>query len=283
MKGARLEFLGTGTSQGVPMIGCGCEVCRSADVRDKRLRASVLVEYEGLKILVDAGPDFRQQMLRAGVSHVDAILLTHNHKDHTGGLDDIRAFNYLEKKASEIYCEQYVEDSLRMEYGYAFAEKKYPGAPEWHVHIIDEKPFTIKAGGPYEVLTWEHGKGYVRSVAGEDDPVKSVEIIPIRGMHYKLPVLGFRFGNIAYCTDMNYIPEEEFEKLQGLDHFVINCVKYGKHISHYSIEEAVEVARKVGAKHSWLTHLSHQLPRHTELLAELPAGIQPAYDGLVLE
>lgn len=279
---ARLTFLGTGTSQGVPMIGCGCDVCRSRDPRDKRLRASALVDYEGLRILVDAGPDFRQQMLRAGVSHVDAILLTHNHKDHTGGLDDIRAFNYLEKKASEIYCEKYVEDSLRMEYGYAFAEKKYPGAPEWHVHNIDSEPFTINAGGPYEVLTWEHGKGYIRSMAGHDEPVRSVEIVPIRGMHYKLPVLGFRFGNIAYCTDMNHIPEEEFEKLQGLDHFIINCVKYGKHISHFSIEEAVATAQKVGARHSWLTHLSHQLPCHAELEKELPEGILPAYDGLVI-
>ena len=280
---SRLIFLGTGTSQGVPMIGCACEVCHSEDPRDKRLRASVLVEYEGLTILVDAGPDFRQQMLRAGVSHIDAILLTHNHKDHTGGLDDIRAFNYLEKKASEIYCEKYVEQSLRLEYSYAFAEKKYPGAPEWHVHLIDEKPFTVKSGGEYEVLTWEPGKGYVHSTAGHNDPVKTAEIIPIRGMHYKLPVLGYRFGNIAYCTDMNNIPEEEFEKLKGLDHFIINCVKYGKHISHFSLEEAVEIAQKVGAKHSWLTHLSHQLPCYNELAAELPEGILPAYDGLILE
>ena len=237
------------------MIGCGCEVCRSSDPRDKRLRASAMVEYCGMSILIDAGPDFRQQMLREQISHLDAILLTHNHKDHTGGLDDIRAFNYLEKKATDIYCEQYVEDSLRMEYSYAFAEKKYPGAPEWHVHDISPEPFDIG----------------------------SVKIIPIRGMHYKLPVLGFRFGNIAYCTDMNHIPEEEFEKLRGLDHFVINCVKYGKHISHYSLEEAIEVAQKIGAKHSWLTHLSHQLPTFNELAAELPEGIRPAYDGLILE
>ena len=250
----RLTFLGTGTSQGVPMIGCGCDVCRSTDPHDKRLRSSVLVEHEGLTILVDAGPDFRQQMLRAGVSHVDAILLTHNHKDHTGGLDDIRAFNYLEKKASQIYCEKYVEGSLRMEYSYAFEEIKYPGAPEWNVHIIDEKPFSING----------------------------VEIIPIRGMHYKLPVLGFRFGEIAYCTDMNHIPEEEFEKLKGLEHFVINTVRFGKHISHFSLEEAVAVARKVGARHSWLTHLSHQLPCYTDLSAELPDGILPAYDGLTI-
>ena len=283
MKKARLTFLGSGTSQGLPMIGCGCEVCRSRDPRDKRLRASVLVEYDGMKILVDAGPDFRQQMLREGISHLDAILLTHNHKDHTGGLDDIRAFNYIEKRASEIYCEKYVEDSLRMEYSYAFAEKKYPGAPEWNVHIIDDKPFMISCGGPYEVLSWEPGKGYVYSVEGENDPIRTTEIIPIRGMHYKLPVLGYRFGNIAYCTDMNHIPEEEFEKLHGLDHFVINCVKCGKHISHYSLEEAVEVAQRVGAKHSWLTHLSHQLPCYNELASELPEGILPAYDGLVLE
>ena len=249
-----LTFLGTGTSQGVPMIGCGCKVCHSNDPRDHRLRSSVLVEHEGLTILVDAGPDFRQQMLRAGVSHLDAIILTHNHKDHTGGLDDIRAFNYLEKKASEIYCEKYVEESLRMEYSYAFAEVRYPGAPEWNVHIIDDKPFSING----------------------------VEIIPIRGMHYKLPVLGFRFGNIAYCTDMNHIPEEEFSKLEGLDHFIINTVRYGKHISHFSLEEAVAVAQKVGAKNSWLTHLSHQLPCYSDLAAELPDGILPAYDGLTI-
>jgi FtsZ-interacting cell division protein YlmF len=171
------------------MIGCGCEVCKSTDPRDKRLRASVLVKHEGLRILVDAGPDFRYQMLRAGVSSLDAILLTHNHKDHTGGLDDIRAFNYLEKKATQIYCEKYVEESLRKEYSYAFEEIRYPGAPEWDVHIIDDKPFTVNG----------------------------VEIIPIRGRHFKLPVLGYRFGNIAYCTDMNHIPDEEYEN--GYDEY----------------------------------------------------------------
>lgn len=255
MEKAKLTFLGTGTSQGVPMIGCGCEVCKSADPRDKRLRSSVFVEYEGLQILVDAGPDFRQQMLRTEVDHVDAILLTHNHKDHTGGLDDVRAFNYLEKAATQIYCEKYVEDSLRMEYSYAFAENRYPGAPEWNVHIIDEKPFSIDG----------------------------VEIIPIRGKHFTLPVLGFRFGNIAYCTDMNHIAEEEYEKLKGLDHFIINCVRRGRHISHFSLEGALAVAKRVGARQTWLTHLSHQLPRYEVLITELPEGIHPAYDGLVIE
>ena len=255
MSKTRLTFLGTGTSQGVPMIGCGCEVCKSTDPRDKRLRASVLVEHEGQKILVDAGPDFRYQMLRAGICSLDAILLTHNHKDHTGGLDDIRAFNYHEKKATQIYCEKYVEDSLRQEYSYAFAEVKYPGAPEWHVNIIDEKAFAI---GP-------------------------AEIIPLRGKHFKLPVLGYSFGNIAYCTDINHISEEEYSKLQGLDHFIINCVRRGRHISHYSLEQAIEVAGKVGAEHSWMTHLSHQLPCYEELIKELPEGILPAFDGLAIE
>ena len=237
------------------MIGCSCEVCRSADPHDKRLRSSVLVDYCGKRFLVDAGPDFRQQMLRADVSHVDAIILTHNHKDHTGGLDDIRAFNYLEKKATRIYCEKYVEDSLRQEYSYAFAEKKYPGAPDWEVHLIDDKPFSIEG----------------------------VEIIPIRGKHFTLPVLGYRFGNIAYCTDMNHLAEESFEKLQGLDHFIINCVRRGRHISHFSLEGALEIAETVGARHTWLTHLSHQLPCYEVLKAELPSGVLPAYDGLIIE
>ena len=259
--GVKLTFLGTGTSQGVPMIGCECEVCSSQDSKDKRLRASVLVEIDGARILIDAGPDFRQQMLREGIANVDAILLTHNHKDHTGGLDDIRAFNYHEKRATQIYCEKYVEDSLRQEYSYAFAEVKYPGAPEWDVHIINEQPFVIPS----------------------KDGAETIQIIPIRGRHFKLPVLGYRFGNIAYCTDMNHIADEEFAKLEGLEHFIINCVRRGRHISHYSLEQAIAVAEKVGAKQTWLTHLSHQLPRYEDLCAELPPHIRPAYDGLTIE
>lgn len=279
----KLTFLGTGTSQGVPMIGCNCQVCKSSDPRDKRLRASALVDWDGMRILVDAGPDFRWQMLRAGVTHLDAILLTHNHKDHTGGLDDIRAFNYLERKASEIWCEEYVAESLKKEYSYAFEAKKYPGAPEWNIHLIDENPFEVAVYGNTKLLTWESGVGYSYEDSNQAPKIeKSVKVIPIRGMHYKLPVLGYRFGDIAYCTDMNYIPEEEFAKLKGLKHFVINTVKNGKHISHFSLEEAIAVARKVGAEHSWLTHLSHQLPRYEELAASLPDGILPAYDGLVI-
>ena len=280
------------------MIGCDCRVCRSDDPRDKRLRSSAFVEYGGLKILVDAGPDFRTQMLRAGIRHIDAILLTHNHKDHTGGLDDVRAFNYIERAPIRIYCEKYVEDSLRQEYSYAFAEHRYPGVPEWQITNIDERPFTVSENIPEQKLVWVDGKGYdkipvsAEEWAKEHHPEeagkgtyrpKQVEVIPIRGRHFMLPVLGYRFGNIAYLTDMNYIPETEFARLEGLDHFIINCVRRGKHLSHFSLEEAVAVARKVGARHSWLTHLSHQLPRYEDLCRELPEDIRPAYDGLTIE
>ena len=198
-------------------------------------------------------------------------------------LDDIRAFNYLEKRATQIYCEKYVEDSLRMEFSYAFAEKKYPGAPEWEVHRIDENPFTIMAGGQYKTLEWTDEKGYIHTTSGGDKQIHTAEIIPIRGRHFKLPVLGFRFGDIAYCTDMNHIPEEEFPKLQGLKHFIINTVRRGHHISHFALEGALKIAERVEAQHTWLTHLSHQLPCHEALAAELPSNVRPAYDGLVIE
>ena len=240
------------------MIGCNCEVCTSEDARDKRLRCSAMVRYEGHNFLIDAGPDFRQQMLREKIAHLDAILLTHNHKDHTGGLDDVRSFNYLEKRSFPIFCEAHVLESLKKEYYYVFAEKPYPGAPEMDIHLITSLPFDIDG----------------------------VRVTPIRAMHYKLPVLGFRFGSCAYVTDANYIPESEFEKLQGLDIFVLNTVKRGRHISHYALEEAIEICRRVGARRSYLTHLSHMLPRHAELareLSELPFSIQPAFDGLTVE
>lgn len=248
----RVIFLGTGTSQGVPMIGCGCEVCQSDDPRDKRLRSSIYVEYEELKLVVDAGPDFRAQMLRAGIKDLDAILITHNHIDHVGGLDDVRALNYFEQRAFPIYCEEITYESLKRTFYYAFSKYKYPGAPEYVIRLIDDKPFKING----------------------------VEIIPIRAMHYKLPILGFRFGDFAYITDANYIPDEEFEKLKGVKYFVVNTVKRTKHISHYSLPEAIAVAQRVGARQSFLTHLSHQLPKYEEFAKELPEGIQSAYDGL---
>lgn len=297
---AKLTFLGTGTSQGVPIIGCHCPVCRSADPHDKRLRSAALVEYGGLTILVDAGPDFRIQMLREDVCHIDAILLTHNHMDHTGGLDDVRALNYIDRKAVHIYCEPKVLETLKIMFGYAFAEHKYPGSPEWRIHLIDDSPFAVMPveGGD---LVWMHEKGYCMQMpdgsvipCGNDivnDAKKpteevlaagGVKIIPIRGYHDKMPVLGFRFGDIAYITDMSSIPESEFGKLRGLKHLTLNTVSYHPHHSHFSLSEAVALAQKIGAEHTWLTHLSHTFPSHSQFDSELPPGISPAYDGLVI-
>lgn len=250
----KMTFLGTGTSQGVPIIGCDCKVCRSGDPRDSRLRSSALFECGGRNILIDAGTDFRTQMLRAGVHHLDAILLTHNHKDHTGGLDDTRALEYTDGWKAQIYCEPKVLETLKVEYDYVFFDKKYPGAPAWDIHIIDENPFEV--GG--------------------------VRIIPIRGFHGKMPILGFRIGDIAYLTDMSRIPESEMGKLKGLKHLTLNTVCYHPHYSHFCLEEALGAARAIGAENTWLTHLSHNFPPHAEFALELPEGVRPAYDNLVI-
>lgn len=291
----RLRFLGTGTSQGVPIIACQCPVCKSRDPRDKRFRSAAFVEYEGLNILIDAGPDFRSQMLAADIRHLDAILLTHNHKDHTGGLDDVRSFNYIDRKAAEIYCEERVLKSLKNDYSYAFEEEKYPGAPEWHVHLIDERPFRVESLENSGELVWVHDKGYfyrqpdgslahtgeIVSEASHEHP----NVVPIRGLHGQMPVLGFRFGNIAYITDMSSIEDTELEKLRGLKHLTLNTVSYNPHHSHFSLQEAVALAQRIGAEHTWLTHLSHTFPTHGEFVRELRqyGNIEPAYDGLVIE
>ena len=288
----KLTFLGTGTSQGVPIIGCKCDRCQSPDPRDKRLRSSALVHMDGLTILIDAGPDFRAQMLAAGVGHLDAILLTHNHKDHTGGLDDVRSLNYIDRKAAEIYCEERVLKTLRNDYAYAFADHKYPGAPEWHVHLIDERPFRVDSLDGTGELEWVHDVGYFYrqadgSLVASDNAVTEAprerpNIVPIRGYHDEMPVLGFRFGNIAYITDMSRLPEEELAKLTGLEHLTLNTVGYYPHHSHFSLEEALGLASRIGAKHTWLTHLSHAFPRHEAFCRELPPTVQPAYDGLTI-
>jgi len=305
MEKAKLTFLGTGTSQGVPIIGCQCPVCKSGDPRDKRFRSSAYIEYGGLEILVDAGPDFRSQMLCAGIRHLDAILLTHNHRDHTGGLDDVRSLNYIDQRPAEIYCEKPVVKALEMEYPYVFAKEKYPGAPEWHLHLIRNKPFFITPNDPDNKLVWLSGQGYCQqrkdgtiiptddnkidmAEEGYDHTGKGVKIMPIRGLHDKMPVLGFRFGNIAYITDMSHIPDEELMKLQGLDHVTLNTVSYKQHHSHFSLGEAIEMAHRIGARHTWLTHLSHVFPVYEKFCLELKElspdlDIQPAYDGLVIE
>ena len=283
----RLTFLGTGTSNGVPFIACNCPVCTSQDPRDKRLRASVLVEWDGINIVVDAGPDFRQQMLRANVQHLDAILLTHNHKDHTGGLDDTRGFNLAEKKPVNIYCEKYVEETLRREFAYAFAEPRYPGSPEWHLHTIDGKnPFLVHSNEGEATLRWESGVGYHYEKPQGPESLKPVEVVPIQGWHLKdrtISVLGFRFGPIAYLTDMNYIEDSEIEKLKGVEVVTVNCVKVAPHRSHFSLAEALAFFEKVGARRSYITHLSHLLPCHEEFAKMLPPGVFPAYDGLTID
>lgn len=282
---AKLTFLGTGTSQGVPMIACSCPVCQSRDPRDKRLRSSALVEYGGLSILVDAGPDFRYQMIRQDVRHLDAILLTHNHKDHTGGLDDIRAFNLIEGHPVNIYCEQYVEQTLRHEYAYAFEEQKYPGAPEWRVHNIDGgSPFEVHSNAADEVIVWERGFGYRHyPPAQQNAPV--VEVVPIQGWHLNskdISVLGYRFGNIAYMTDIKFIDESEYEKLKGVEYITLGCVKRDEHRSHPSLQQCLDFFERVGARESYVTHLSHLLPKYDDFCKELPDGVFPAYDGLVI-
>ena len=298
----KLTFFGTGTSLGVPIIGCGCRVCTSSDPRDKRLRASALVETGGMKILIDAGPDFRTQMIRSRTGHIDAILLTHNHMDHIGGLDDVRALNYTDRHAIEIYAEERTVESMKQVYAYAFAEHKYPGSPIWHIHRIDENPFVVRPTADSGKLEWVHDRGYFyRAADGSltetgniDAPTErpgeapgGVTVTPIRGMHSKMPVLGFRFGDIAYITDMSSIEDSELEKLKGLKHLTLNTVSYKPHHSHFSFQEALDLAERIGAEHTWLTHLSHNFPPHEEFSAELSlktgGRVLPAYDGLVIE
>lgn len=251
----KITFLGTGTSQGVPVIGCGCRVCKSVDERDKRLRSSVLVEHEDQLVVIDTGPDFRQQMIRAGLRKLNAVLYTHEHRDHISGLDDIRAFNYLQKSPMDVYGEERVMRALNSGFPYVFAEKKYPGIPQVRMHHIRNEAFLIG----------------------------DMEVIPIRMMHYRLPVFGFRLGDFAYLTDGNYISESEKEKLFGVKYLVINALRRETHISHFTLSEAVRLIEELSPRMGYLTHISHQMGPNAELEKELPPGIRPAYDGLVLE
>ena len=248
----KITFLGTGTSQGIPVIACECNTCLSDDFHDKRLRTSLLLDKRGITLLFDAGPDFRQQMLRENVKKLDSIILTHEHKDHISGMDDVRAFNYKSQDAVDIYAEERVQKAIRKEYSYVFSEYQYPGIPKMRLNTISDNNFNIK----------------------------EVEIIPLRVFHYRLPVYGFRIGDFAYITDANYIPEETKEKLFGVKYLVINALRKEKHISHFSLREAIDFIREVSPKKAYITHISHQMGLHNEVSKELPPEIVLAYDGL---
>lgn len=248
----KITFLGSGTSQGVPVIACDCDVCASSDIHDKRLRSSVLVETAGKTFVIDTGPDFRQQMLRENVKQLDFVLLTHDHRDHLAGLDDIRSFNWIQKKAIDLYGEKNVLESVRHSFYYVFAGLDYPGIPELNLNEINENSFIVQG----------------------------INIIPLRGFHYQLPVLGFRVGNFAYITDVNKIPDSEFTKLENLEVLVLNALRIKKHISHFCLDEAVETAKTIKAHKTYFTHISHLMGFHKSVNPQLPAGMKLAFDGL---
>ena len=251
----RITFLGTGTSQGVPVITCGCEVCTSSDQRNKRLRTSVLIETDDKTFVIDSGPDFRYQMLRAGVKDLDAIIYTHEHKDHIAGLDDIRPFNYLLNKTIDIYADHRVQDALRREFNYIFSEVKYHGLPQIKLHTLTNEVFNIG----------------------------NTSIQPLEIMHFRLPILGFRIGDFTYITDAKTISVETVEKIKGTKILVINALQITEHISHFTLAEAIDFAQEIGAETTYLTHISHNLGLHEGVESNLPAGIKLAYDGLQLE
>ena len=252
----KITFLGTGTSQGVPVIGCQCEVCTSVNSEDKRLRTSVLIESDNTTVVIDTGPDFRQQMLRENVQKLDAVLFTHEHKDHIAGMDDVRAFNFKFKKDMPIYATDRVQEALKREFHYVFSTYQYPGIPKVQLHTIDaESNFSIG-----------------------DIPFQSIEL-----MHHKMKVLGFRINDLVYITDVNYIDDKQLQKIKGCKILIVSALRKEKHISHFTLEEAVELSQKVGAESAYLTHISHLMGDHHSVNRDLPQHIQLAYDGLSID
>lgn len=237
------------------MIACECAVCQSSDPRDNRLRSSIMVESETTRLVVDSTPDFRYQMLRANVKTLDAIIFTHPHKDHIAGLDDVRAFNYFSKKPMPIYANEMTQMNIIREFPYAFAESKYPGVPEIQINPIDLEPFEVG----------------------------DIAITPILVWHMRMPVLGFRFGDFTYITDANRIDESEREKIKGSTHLVLNALRHEKHISHFTLGEAIQLVEDLQVPNAYFTHISHQLGLHAVVDQTLPAGMQLAYDGLQIQ
>lgn len=252
----KFTFLGTGTSQGIPLIGCTCEVCTSDDSKDKRLRSSLLVQSGRTTVSIDVGPDFRYQMLRAKVNRMDAVIITHEHMDHTAGLDEVRAFNFIQGTPVKVYATERVQKRLKEQYSYIFNNSDYPGVPQIELITIDSKtPFTIG----------------------------DITFQPIKVMHGQLPVLGFRVGDFTYITDANYIGETEKNLIKGSKHFVINALRKKNHHSHFTLSEAIELAQELKVPNTYLTHISHQLGKHKEVSKELPKGVELAWDEKVVE
>jgi phosphoribosyl 1,2-cyclic phosphate phosphodiesterase len=250
-----VTFLGTGTSQGVPVIGCECEVCRSIDFRDKRLRVSIHVQEGPTSLIIDSGPDFRQQVLRERIKKLDALLFTHEHKDHTSGMDDIRAYNFMQHTDMPVYGEERVLKQIQQEFAYIFSGHNYPGIPRVTLYPISEENFSIDG----------------------------IAITPIRVMHYKLPVLGFRIKDFTYITDANYISDKDKEKIAGSQIIVLNALRKEPHISHFSLSEALALFEELKPQKAYITHISHLMGLHREVEAELPDFVRLAYDGLKLE
>lgn len=251
----KVTFLGTGTSQGVPVIGCACDVCQSLDYRDKRLRSSVHLTVNNKSIVIDSGPDFRQQMLREQILRLDAILFTHAHKDHIAGLDDVRAYNYLQHIDMPVYGTSNVLEQLKVEFYYAFEKFKYPGIPQIQLVEMTDTPFMVQG----------------------------IPVTPLPVLHYKLPVMGFRINDFSYITDANHIPDSTYELLKGTKVMVINALQREKHLSHFNLAEALDVAHKIGAEQTYLIHISHKLGAHKVVEKELPKSVALAYDGLSIE
>ncbi|MGY3051960.1 phosphoribosyl 1,2-cyclic phosphate phosphodiesterase [Pedobacter sp. UYEF25] len=251
-----ITFLGTGTSQGIPVITCKCEVCQSEHPYDNRLRTSVLIEAEDKTFVIDSGPDFRYQLLRADVKTLDAVLYTHEHKDHIAGLDDIRPFNYLQKKIIDVYATARVQSALKKEFSYIFAETKYHGLPQISLHTVIE---------------------------GETFSVGETAIIPFEVMHHLLPITGYRIGDFTYITDAKVISKASIEKIKGTKVLILNALQRTNHISHFTLQEAIDFAQEIGADETYLTHISHNLGLHRVVSEELPKGISLAYDGLKIK